>query len=281
MTSTRIPLAGVLQSAEETSTAPAIYDHWLEAMGLPGRYVPLTVSGADLGEVIRVLPKAGFVGLNVTPPYQHRVLEHADIITDRAALMSGANTIIFRRDGKIHADNTDGYGFIENIRQGAQGWNPKSGPAAVFGAGRAAREVVTALLEVGVEEIRIANRTRPRAEALRAEFGARIVVTDWVKGGNILDGATTVVNTTSLGSPGAQDFRVPLDALRPGAVVSDLVIAPGMTRLLRVAMEMGCYPIDGIGMLLYQAAPSFERWFGRRPDVNTAARAAAAEAFTS
>lgn len=280
MTATIIPLAGVLQSVDETSAAPAIYDHWLAAMGLPGQYVPLTVSGADLGEVIRVLPKAGFVGLNVTPSYQHRVLDHADIITDRAALMSGANTIIFRRDGKIHADNTDGYGFIENIRQGAQGWNPKSGPAAVFGAGRAAREVVTALLEVGVDEIRIANRTRPRAEALRAEFGARIAVYDWVKGGNIVDGATTVVNATPLGSPGAQDFRVPLDALRPGAVVSDLAIGPGMSRLLRVAMEMGCYPIDGIGMVLYQAAPAFERWFGRRPEVNSAARAAAAEAFT-
>jgi shikimate dehydrogenase len=276
----KIPLAGVLQTADGPSAVPAIYDYWLATMELPGRYVPLTVSGDDLGEVIRVLPKAGFVGLNVTRPFQHRVLEHADIITDRAALMSGANTIIFRRDGKIHADNTDGYGFIENIRQGAQGWNPKSGPAAVFGAGRAAREVVTALLEVGVEEIRIANRTRPRAEALRAEFGTRIVVSDWVKGGNIIEGATTVVNATPLGSPGAQEFRVPLDGLVPGAVVSDLAISPGMTRLLRVAVDMGCYPIDGIGMVLYQAAPAFERWFGRRPEVDQAARAAAAAAFT-
>lgn len=274
-----IPLAGILQTAEAPSAVTAVYDHWLDAMGLPGRYVPLTVNGDDLGEVIRILPKAGFVGLSVTRPYQHRVLEHVDIITDRAALMSGANTIIFRRDGKIHADNTDGYGFIENIRQGAQGWNPKSGPAAVFGAGRAAREVVTALLEVGVEEIRIANRTRPRAEALRAEFGTRIVVSDWVKGGNIVDGATTVVNATPLGSPGAQEFRVPLDGLKRGTVVSDLAITPEMTRLLRVAMEMGCYPVDGIGMVLYQAAPAFERWFGQRPEVDQAARAAATAAF--
>lgn len=274
-----IPLAGVVQSADEPSRVTAIYDYWLARSGLPGRYVPLTVSGDDLGEVIRTLPKAGFVGLSITGAYQHRVLEHADIITDRAALMSGANTIIFRRDGKIHADNTDGYGFIENIRQSAQGWNPKAGPAAVFGAGRAAREVVTALLEVGVEEIRIASRTRPRAEALRAEFGARIVVSDWVKGGNIIDGAMTVVNATTLGTPGAQEFRVPLDGLKPGAVVSDLVIAPGMTRLLRVAMEMGCYPVDGIGMVLYQAAPAFERWYGERPIVDQETRAAAAAAF--
>jgi shikimate dehydrogenase len=281
MTRAPIPLAGVLQTADQPSAVTAIYDYWLAATGLPGRYVPLTVTADNLGEVIRVLPKAGFVGLTITRPYQHIVLDHADIITDRAALMSGANTIIFRKDGKIHADNTDGYGFIENIRQSAQGWNPKSGPAAVFGAGRAAREVVTALLEVGVEEIRIASRTRPRAEALRAEFGTRIVVSDWVKGGNIIDRATTIVNATPLGSPGHPEFRVPLDGLRPGAVVSDLVIAPQMTRLLQVAMQMGCYPVDGIGMVLYQAAPAFERWFGQRPEVDQAARAAAAAAYTA
>ena len=281
MTPTPIPLAGVLQPADAPSAVTAVYDHWLSAMDLPGRYVPLTVSGDDLGDVIRTLPKAGFVGLNITRPFQNRVLEHADIITDRAALMSGANTIIFRRDGKIHADNTDGYGFIENIRQGAQGWNPRSGPAAVFGAGRAAREVIAALLEVGVEEIRIASRTKPRADALRSEFGTRIVTTDWVKGGNIIEGAATVVNATPLGSPGAQELRVPLDALMPGAVVSDLAISPGMTRLLRVAVEMGCYPVDGIGMVLYQAAPAFERWFGQRPDVDQAARAAAATAYSA
>jgi len=134
-------------------------------------------------------------------------------------------------------------------------------------------------LEVGVEEIRIANRSRPRAEALRAEFGTRITVSDWVKGGNIIDGATTIVNTTPLGSPGQQEFRVPLDGLRPGSVVSDLAIAPGMTRLLTVAAQTGCYPVDGIGMVLYQAAPAFERWYGKRPEVDQAARAAATRAF--
>lgn len=280
MTTGAIPLAGVLQAPETVSSVTRIYDHWLDATGLPGRFVPLTVMADDLGEVIETLPKAGFIGLTVTRPYQNLVLDFADIITDRAALMSGANMIIFRRDGKIHADNTDGYGFIENIRQNAPGWNPKSGPAAIFGAGRAAREVVAAMLEVGVEEIRIANRTRPRAEALRREFGARIEVYDWVKAGNILDGATTIVNATPLGAPGHQDFRVPLDALRPGSVVSDLVIAPELTRLLRMAIDNHCYPVDGIGMALYQAAPAFERWYGERPDVDAAARAAVVSAYT-
>jgi shikimate dehydrogenase len=279
MTIGPIPLAGILQTADQPSPVTALYDHWLSVMALAGRYVPLTVSAEDLGDVIQILPKAGFVGLNVSPPFQHAVLDHADIITDRAALMSGANTIIFRRDGKIHADNTDGYGFIENIRQTAPGWNPKSGPAAVFGAGRAAREVIAALLEVGVEEIRIANRTRPRAEALRSEFGARLVVTDWMKAGNILEGATTVVNATPLGSSGKAELRVPLDGLLPGAVVNDLVVSPPQTRLLRAAVEAGCYPVDGVGMVLYQAAPAFERWYGTRPDVDARAREVTSAAF--
>jgi len=279
MTQSPIPLAGILQSPDQPSAITALYDHWLAVMGIAGRYVPLTVMPEDLGEVIQILPKAGFVGLNVTPPFQRMVLDHADIITDRAALMSGANTIIFRRDGKIHADNTDGYGFIENIRQNAPGWNPKSGPAAIFGAGRAAREVVAALLEVGVEEIRIANRTRPRAEALRSEFGARLNVTDWTKAGNILEGATTVVNATPLGSQGKPELRVPLDGLLAGAVVSDLVVAPPQTRLLRTAIEAGCYPVDGVGMILYQAAPAFERWYGSRPEVDARAREVTSAAF--
>ncbi|MEJ2029540.1 MAG: shikimate dehydrogenase [Maritimibacter sp.] len=274
-----IPLAGILQSEDKPSPVTAIYEHWLKTLQLPGRYVPLTVKGDDLGEVIRTLPKAGFVGLNVTPPFQRAVLDHADIITDRAALMSGANTIIFRRDGKIHADNTDGYGFIENIRQTVPGWNPKAGPAVVFGAGRAAREVVAALLEVGTDEIHLANRTRPRAEALRSEFGARIVVSDWVKAGNLMEDAHTVVNATPLGSSGHSELRVPLDALSPGAVVNDLTLSPPITRLLKSAISAGCHTVDGIGMVLYQAAPSFERWFGVRPDVDGEARTAAIEAF--
>lgn len=279
MTAPHAPLAGVLQTAARPSTITGIYDHWLAVSGLPGRFVPLTVAPDDLGEIIAVLPKAGFVGLNVTRDFQQMVLGHADIVTDRAALMNGANTLIFRRDGKVHADNTDGYGFIENIRQNAPGWNPKSGPAAVLGAGYAARKAVAAMLEVGVEEVRIANRTRPRAEALRREFGGRIEVYDWVQAGNVIDGATTVVNATPLGAPGRQELRVPLDALMPGSVVSDLAIATGLTRLLRVAIEAGCYPVDGIGMALYQAAPAFERWYGERPAVDEAARAAVIAAF--
>jgi shikimate dehydrogenase len=228
----------------------------------------MDVAQADLREVLRALPKAGFVGVNITIPHKEAVIALADVVTDRAALIGAANTLIFRQDGKIHADNTDGYGFLENIRQGAPGWVPEAGPAAVFGAGGAARAVVASLIEAGVPEIRLANRTRNRADVLRSEFGTKIVVSDWVQAGNMLDGARLVVNTTSLGMTGKADFRVPLDALTPGAVVSDLVYAPLRTTLLLRAEEAGCIPVDGLGMLLHQAAPGFERWFGVRPEVD-------------
>ncbi len=200
------------------------------------------------------------------------MLALADVVTDRAALIGAANTLIFRKDGRIHADNTDGYGFIANLRQNAPGWDPASGPAAVMGAGGAARAVIASLLEVGVPEIRLANRTRARAEALRQEFGARIVVHDWVQAGNMMEDAVTVVNSSSLGMTGKPEFRVPLDALSPKAVVTDLVYTPLRTRLLEEAAAIGCTTVDGLGMLLHQAAPAFERWFGIRPDVDQRAR---------
>ena len=137
--------------------------------------------------------------LRLSPKGTVPVLQLADVVTDRAALIGAANTLIFRKDGKIHADNTDGAGFVANLRQNARHWVPAAGPAAVFGAGGAARAVVAALIEVGVPEIRISNRSRPRAEALRADFGAKLTVFDWVQAPNMLEGAATVINTTSLG----------------------------------------------------------------------------------
>ena len=274
MTEDRIPLAGVIGHPIAHSKSPALHQHWLKTYGIRGFYIPMDVAQSDLADVLRTLPKLGFVGVNVTIPHKETVLALADVVTDRAALIGAANTLIFRADGRIHADNTDGYGFIANLRQNAPGWQPAAGPAAVFGAGGAARAVVASLIDVGAPEIRLANRTRPRAEALRQEFGAKVVIYDWVQAGNMLDEATTVVNTTSLGMIGKTDFRVPLDGLSRQALVTDLVYAPLRTHLLEQAAAIGCTTVDGLGMLLHQAVPAFERWFGRRPDVDAATRAA-------
>ncbi len=268
MSDHRIPLAGVIGSPVAHSKSPVLHGHWLKRYGIDGYYIPMDVAQDDLAEVIRTLPLMGFVGVNVTIPHKETVLDLADIVTDRAALIGAANTLIFRKDGKIHADNTDGYGFIENLRHGAPGWDPTAGPAAVIGAGGACRAVVASLLEVGVKEIRLSNRTRNRADILKREFGARVKVFDWVKAGNMMEGAATVVNTTSLGMVGKPEFRVPLDALSPSAVVTDLVYAPLDTAFLVKAREKGCVTVDGLGMLLHQAVPGFERWFGERPEVD-------------
>jgi shikimate dehydrogenase len=274
MNTTRIPLAGVIGSPIAHSKSPRLHHYWLRAYGIKGHYIPMDIGIDDLESVIRMLPTMGFVGVNITVPHKERVMDIADLVTDRATLIGAANTLIFRKDGKIHADNTDGYGFIENLRQGAPRWNPKAGVAAVLGAGGAARAVVASLVDVGVPEIVISNRTRVRAENLAVDFGKRVSVVEWVKAGNLLEEAALVVNTTSLGMVGKPELRVPLDGISPKAIVTDLVYNPLKTRLLREAEEIGCVTVDGLGMLIHQAVPAFERWFGQRPVVDEAIRAA-------
>lgn len=275
MTEPRIPLAGVIGSPVAHSKSPQLHRHWLNTHGIIGHYIPMDVSRENLEQVIRTLPQMGFVGVNVTIPHKESVMALADQVTDRATLIGAANTLIFRADGKIHADNTDGYGFIENLRNGIPDWDPKAGPAVVLGAGGSSRAVVASLLDAGVEEILITNRTKVRADKLREDFGHRLTVVDWVQAGNVIEDAALLVNTTPLGMVGKPEMRVPLDGLRPGTVVTDLVYAPLKTKLLQTASEMGCRTVDGLGMLLYQAVPGFERWFGPRPEVDVATRAAA------
>jgi shikimate dehydrogenase len=226
MSHDRIPLAGVIGSPVAHSRSPALHAHWLKRYGIAGFYVPIDVVADDLETVLRTMPKMGFVGANVTIPHKEKVMKIADLVTDRAAVMGAANTLIFRADGRIHADNTDGYGFIENLRQGAPGWDASAGPATVIGAGGASRAVIASLIDVGATEIRLTNRTRARSDALRQEFGTKVHVYDWVQAANAMDGAATVINASSLGMVGKPEFRVPLDALSPDAVVTDLVYAP-------------------------------------------------------
>ena len=208
MTENKIPLAGVIGTPIAHTRSPRLHSHWLKRYGIPGYYIPMDVSSADLEDAVRVLPKLGFVGVNVTIPHKEHVMTIVDLVTDRAALIGSVNTLIFRADGKVHGDNTDGYGFLENLRQGAPDWDPKAGPAAVIGAGGAARAVIASLLEAGVPEIRLTNRTKNRAESLQSEFGQRIEVFDWVQAGNMFEGAKTIVNASSLGMQGKPEMRI-------------------------------------------------------------------------
>lgn len=275
MSDAKIPLSGVIGCPIAHSRSPQIHRHWLKTYNIAGHYVPMHVEPDDLETTLRQMPKMGFVGANITIPHKESVMKIADLVTDRAKLIGAANTLIFRDDSSIVADNTDGYGFIFNLHQGAPNWDPKSGPATVIGAGGASRAVVASLIEAGVPEIRVTNRTKEKSEQFRDEFGEKIEVVDWIEAGLIIEDASLVVNTTSLGMDGQKRLRVPLDGLHPGIVVTDLVYSPLKTELLEKAEAAGCMTVDGLGMLLHQAVPGFERWFGHRPEVDGATRAAA------
>lgn len=274
MTEQPIPLAGVIGNPVAHSRSPRLHRHWLDRYRIEGDYVPLHVEAADLEQVLHALPRMGFVGCNITIPHKTAALALADKVSDRARRIGAANTLVFDADGRIHADNTDGYGFIANLRAGAPDWRPAAGPAAVLGAGGAARAVLAALIESGVPQIYLSNRSRDRAEALATAFGPTVQVVDWIGAANMIEEAAIIVNTTSLGMTGQPEIRLPLDGLHRGQVVTDLVYSPLQTRFLSVARDAGCTTVDGLGMLLHQAVPAFEHWFGLRPEVDEALRTA-------
>lgn len=236
--------------------------------------MPLHVMQNNLAKVLETLPKMGFVGVNVTIPHKEHVLSLAETVTDRAALIGAANTLTFASDGRIQADNTDGLGFIANIRQTLPGWSGSAGPALVIGSGGAAKAIVSALLSDGAPVVYLANRTRARADALKDQFGARIVPIDWSQTGDYVADVALIVNTTSLGMTDQPPLSIDLGQLAPPTVVTDIVYSPLETDLLRFAAERGCETIEGLGMLLHQAVPGFERWFSYTPMVDDDLRAA-------
>ncbi|HSF90925.1 MAG TPA: shikimate dehydrogenase [Paracoccaceae bacterium] len=268
------PLAAVLGWPISHSKSPVLHGYWLKKYGITGYYIPIGVAPTDFEQALRSLPRLGFKGCNVTIPHKEKALTLADHVTDRAALIGAANTINFGADGTITADNTDGYGFLENLKQHAPSWNPASGPALVLGAGGASRAVISALLSAGVPEVRLANRTRNRADMLAEAFGANVRVIDWNKISDAADGAVTVVNTTAMGMAGNKDVAMRFDAAPSNALVTDIVYTPLETGFLRDAKNHGLQTVDGLGMLLHQAAPGFERWFGTHPEVDDGLRQA-------
>ena len=260
-----IPLSGVIGWPVGHSRSPRIHGYWLKHHGLTGHYVPLAVAPEDLATVLKTLPKQGFVGSNVTLPHKEAALALADEATWRARRIGAANTLRFV-DGKVLADNTDGEGFLANLHQNAPAWRAGDGPALVLGAGGAARAILDALIEAGAPEILLANRTAARAATLAEEFGKIVQPVDWADISETTKAAPTVVNTTSLGTSGHPPREIDL-ACRTGALVTDIVYAPLVTPLLEQARGKGLQAVDGLGMLLHQAVPGFEQWFGVRPEV--------------
>ncbi len=268
------PLAAVLGWPIAHSRSPALHGHWLRRYGIEGHYIPIALAPDALEDGLRALARLGFRGCNVTLPHKEAALALASEPTGRARDIGSANTLTFLENGGILADNTDAYGFIANLRQSAPDWKAAAGPALVLGAGGAARAVIAGLLSEGAPEIRLANRTRVRADDLRARFGPRVAVVDWETAPAAAEGVATIVNTTSMGMEGQPELAFGFDAAPPGALVTDLVYRPLETPFLRDARRHGLATVDGLGMLLHQAVPGFERWFGRRPEVDPELRAA-------
>lgn len=270
----KLRLAGVIGHPISHSKSPRLHGHWLKRYGIDGNYIPMNVAPDDLARTIELLPRLGFAGINVTLPHKEAVMALCDEITPRAKAVGAVNTVIFQEDGSILGDNTDGYGFMANLYAGAPNWRADTDPAVVLGAGGAARGVVAALLDAGAPQIILSNRTAERATALQSEFGARVVVSAWDDVGDVIKGANLLVNTTSLGMDGQPALPVSLDHLGPETLVTDIVYAPLKTQLLIDAAARGCAVVDGLGMLLYQAAPGFEAWFGQKPIVDDELRQA-------
>lgn len=274
MTEAAPPLAGVIGWPVGHSRSPRLHGYWLARYGIAGYYIPMAVAPGDLAAALAAQRQLGFRGTNVTIPHKEEALALASEVTAAAEVIGAANTLVHLPEGGFRADNTDGLGFLANLRQEAPAWIPQSGPALVLGAGGAARGVVWALLEAGVPEIRLANRSRARALALRDSFGPRVVALDWAEAQDAVAGAALIVNTTSVGMGGQGDPPVSLDRAESGALVTDIVYTPLVTPLLAAAQARGLTTVDGLGMLLHQAAPGFEAWFGRKPEVDAELRAA-------
>lgn len=272
MTKTSPPLAGVVGWPISHSRSPALHSHWLKKYDVDGFYIPIGLKPQDFENGIRALPKLGFKGVNLTIPYKETILPLLDNVSDRAALIGAVNMITFRENGSIIGDNTDGYGFIQNLKQSKPDWDPAAGPAMVLGAGGAARAVVSALLNEGVPQIRLANRTKQRCETFREQFGARISIIDWNNTAEAMKEAATIVNTTSLGMVGKPENTIKLDTAPAYALVTDIVYTPLKTDFLRQAEKRELAIVDGLGMLLHQAVPAFEHWFEIRPEVDDTLR---------
>ena len=259
--------AGVMGWPVSHSLSPRLHGFWLDQYGVNGTYEGLEVRPEDCMQFIADLPDHGFAGVNVTVPHKEIAAASVDVLDACARRLGAVNTIVVQPDGSLVGSNTDGFGFMENLTAGASEWSPLSGPAVVLGAGGAARAVVTALLDAGVAEVRLANRTRERAKALAEDIGGAISVIDWDNRAPALDGAALLVNTTTLGMTGKPPLDIDLRTLPANAVVNDIVYSPLMTPLLEQAKQRSNPIVDGIGMLLHQARPGFQHWFGINPEV--------------
>lgn len=265
-------LAGVMGWPVAHSRSPFIHNHWIEQHGLRGAYVLLPVQPEKLETALRALPVLGFSGCNLTIPHKVAALHVVDRVDPLAKRIGAVNTVVVETDGSLTGMNTDGFGYIQSLLEVLPTWRADTGPCVVVGAGGAARAVIAALIEQGAQEIRLANRSIDKAHDMAAEMGGEVKVVPWQERHEALADCALLVNTTNQGMHGESSLDLNLGQLPQNALVSDIVYVPLETPLLQAARERGNTTVNGLGMLLHQARPAFNAWFGVLPEVTPALR---------
>ena len=275
----KLVMAGVMGWPVAHSRSPAIHNHWIRQHGLPGAYGLFAVPPERLADAIHGLRALGLAGCNVTIPHKVQAMRCMDVLDPLARRMGAINTIVLTPQGALHGFNHDGFGYIQSLRDAKPDWQANAGPITVLGAGGAARAVVLSLLDEGATEIRLLNRTRDKAQALAAEFGAAIAVHDWGQRSEALRGIALLANTTNQGMHGQPELDIQLDGMPQTTLVSDIIYTPLETPLLRAARLRGNPTVNGLGMLLNQARPAFRSWFGVMPEITPALHQAVLATF--
>jgi shikimate dehydrogenase len=279
MSDQKFVLAGVMGWPVAHTRSPAIHNHWIAQYGLKGAYVQLPVQPQNLEAAICGLPALGFAGCNITVPHKVNAMQLMDTLHPAARRVAAINTVVVQADGSLLGMNNDGYGYIQSLRDAQPDWRGDAGPALVMGAGGAARAIVVALLDEGVPEVRLCNRTQEKAQALKDAFGDRVTVVPWADRNSAMAGVRLLVNTTTQGMHGQPALDVALDDLPAEALVSDAIYIPLETPLLAAARQRGHQTVNGLGMLLNQARPAFQAWFGVQPELTPGLIAAVQATF--
>ncbi len=269
----RFLMAGLMGWPVMHSRSPKIHNFWLAEYGLNGTYVPLAIRAEGLRAALRALPALGFAGCNLTIPHKEAAFEIVDRVDPLARRIGAINCVVVAPDGSLDGYNYDGFGYIQSLLEAYPNWRADAGPIVVIGAGGGARAVLVSLVDQGAQEIRLVNRSPERAQALAREFGAPIEAVMWKERHAALAGAAMLINTTSQGMAGQPALDLALDKLPASALVSDIIYVPRETPLLAAARLRGNRTVNGLGMLLNQARPAFQAWFGVMPEVTAELRA--------
>ena len=271
--SDRFHMAGVMGWPVMHSRSPMMHNYWMEQQGLAGTYVPLAIEPGKIGPALRAMHPLGFAGCNLTIPHKQDAMEIVDEVDEVAKKIGAISCVVVRDDGSLFGTNNDWLGFLGNLKEFRPDWRADAGPVTVIGAGGGSRAVSYALLDQGVTEIRLVNRTRERAEKLAEEFGGPIEVHSWEERHDALDGVAMAVNVTSQGMQGETALDIQLDALPVDAIAADIIYIPLETPFLAAARARGNPTLNGVGMLLHQGPPAWKRWFGVEPQVTPDLRA--------